>query len=55
MQFLRDSLTYFYPEQHHILKSAEQLAVEFGYKLGVPDLSWKYSWMKSLFGWHLTK
>jgi O-antigen/teichoic acid export membrane protein/glycosyltransferase involved in cell wall biosynthesis len=55
VHFLRDSLGYFYPEQRHILESAEQIAAEFGYELGVPDLSWKYSWIKSLFGWHLTK
>ncbi len=55
LQYLRNSLVYFYPKQRHILESAEQIAAEFGYELGVPDLSWKYSWTKLLLGRHLTE
>ena len=29
--------------------------MEFGGHLGVPGLSWKYSWVKKVFGWHVAK
>lgn len=53
--FLRDSLIYFYFESRPIVQQAEQIAAELGYELGVPELSWKYSWIKTLFGWRLAK
>ena len=55
VQFLRDSLIYFYPETSHILQEATQLAAEFGEPLGTPTLSWKYSWIKVSLGWGATK
>ncbi|WP_158748508.1 oligosaccharide flippase family protein [Acidobacterium sp. S8] len=55
LQFLRDSLMYFYPEQHRILEMAEQIAAESGFELGAPTLSWKYVWIEKLFGWDRVK
>jgi hypothetical protein len=55
LQFLRDSLIYFYPEQRGILESAQRMAAELGFELGTPRLSWKYSWIKTLFGWNYAK
>jgi glycosyltransferase involved in cell wall biosynthesis len=55
LQFLRDSLIYFYPETFHVLEEATQLAAEFGEPLGTPKLSWKYSWIKMSLGWGATK
>ena len=55
IQFLRDSMIYFYPDQPHILKQANQLAEELGEALGVPYVSWKYAWIVRLFGWDVTK
>jgi glycosyltransferase involved in cell wall biosynthesis len=55
LQFLRDSLIYFYPETSHIIQEARQLAAEFGEPLGTPALSWKYSWIEMSFGWSATK
>ncbi len=55
VEYLRDSLIYFYPEKGHIVKQAEQIATELGYELGIPYLSWKYYWIEALFGWHLAK
>lgn len=55
LQFLRDSLIYFYPETSHIIREARQLAAEFGEPLGTPALSWKYSWIRMSLGWGATK
>ena len=55
LQFLRDSLIYFYPETSHILREASALAEELGEPLGTPALSWKYSWIAMAFGWAITK
>ncbi len=55
LQFLRDSLIYFYPETSHIVAEAEQLAAELGEPLGAPPLSWKYAWLEVLFGWGAVK
>ncbi len=55
LQFLQDSLIYFYPERPDIVKEAEQIASELGGHLGTPPLSWKYSWIQTLFGWGVAK
>lgn len=55
LRYLQTSLVYFYPEMDDIVKQAEQLARELGGQLAPPDLSWKYSWMRTLLGWHLAK
>jgi O-antigen/teichoic acid export membrane protein/glycosyltransferase involved in cell wall biosynthesis len=55
VQFLRDSLIYFYPEKPHIFRQAERLAEEMGKPLGFPSLSWKYLWVERLFGWGVVK
>lgn len=55
LQYLRDSLTYFYPERTDILSQANEFAREFGTPLGAPYASWKYSWIVSLFGWNTAK
>lgn len=51
VQFMRDSLIYFYPVRRDIVSQAEQMAMEFGEQLGVPALPWKYSWIEKAFGW----
>jgi glycosyltransferase involved in cell wall biosynthesis len=55
LRYLQTSLIYFYPEKPEIVGQAEQIAKELGGELGLPRLSWKYSWMKLLFGWNLAK
>jgi hypothetical protein len=55
LQFLRDSLIYFYPETSHIVAAAERLAAELGGQLGSPALSWKYAWLEVCFGWFAVK
>jgi hypothetical protein len=55
LQYLRDSLIYFYPEKPHIVRQANQLAAELGEPLGAPELSWKYSWLEMSLGWVVVK
>jgi PST family polysaccharide transporter len=55
VQYIRDSLIYFYPESSQILVQAQDLALELGEPLGAPDLSWKYSWIERSFGWVAAK
>jgi len=53
--YLRNSLIHFYPERPDIVEQAEKLALEMGAPLGPPELSWKYSWIRSVFGWNIAK
>lgn len=55
LQYLRNWLIWFYPERKEIVEEAQQIAQEIGEPLGVPSLSWKYFWIKNLFGWRLAK
>jgi glycosyltransferase involved in cell wall biosynthesis len=55
LRYLRSSLIHFYPEKAAIVREAEQLSLELGEPLGVPSLSWKYTWARSIFGWHAAK
>jgi PST family polysaccharide transporter len=55
LRYLRTSLVYFYPERLDIVSQAEQMAMEFGERLGAPVLSWKYSWIEKVFGWGIAK
>lgn len=55
VQYIRNWLIHFYPEQTEIVQEARRLAADFGEELGEPSLSWKYAWIKTLFGWHAAK
>lgn len=55
LKYLRTSLLYFYPERRDIVSQAEQLAIQCGERLGIPSLSWKYSWIEKVFGWRIAK
>ncbi len=50
VKFLQSWLIYFYPERPDIVRQAEQMARDLGGRLEVPQLSWKYSWIKAVFG-----
>ena len=54
VRYLQNWLVYFYPERPDIVKQANQMANTLGGQLQVPRLSWKYAWMKPLFGSGLT-
>jgi hypothetical protein len=53
--YLQRNLIYFYPERQDIVEHADEMARQMGQKLNVPSLSWKYSWARALFGWHVAK
>jgi glycosyltransferase involved in cell wall biosynthesis len=55
VRFLQDRMVVFYPEQMDIFRQAEHLSKSLGGQLDAPRLSWKYSWIKSLFGWRLAR
>lgn len=55
VKFLQNWMVFFYPERLDIFRQAEDLAWKLGGELQVPRLSWKYSWIKMLFGWRLAR
>jgi glycosyltransferase involved in cell wall biosynthesis len=55
VNFLQDRMVVFYPERLDIFRQAEQLSRNLGRRLEVPRLSWKYSWIRALFGWRLAR
>ena len=55
LNFLRTCQIDFYPERLDIVKQAEEMAKDLGGQLGTPGLSWKYSWIKTAFGWSIAK
>lgn len=55
VRYLQTWLIHFYPEKSDILKQAEKLASSLGGHLEVPRLSWKYAWIRDVFGWGLAK
>jgi PST family polysaccharide transporter len=55
VEFLRASLASFYPDRSDIVEEAQRMAAEMGEELGLPRLSWKYAWIRSLFGWEAAK
>jgi glycosyltransferase involved in cell wall biosynthesis len=55
VKYLQTWLPNFYPERPDIVKQVQQLAAALGGKLAVPRLSWKYAWIKAIFGWTAAK
>jgi glycosyltransferase involved in cell wall biosynthesis len=55
LNYLQTWLINFYPERPDIVEELMGLAKELGGRLEVPRLSWKYSWLKPLFGYRFAK
>jgi hypothetical protein len=55
IQYLRNWSINFYPDHSDVFQSAQRLAKELGGTLEVPQLSWKYNWIRQLFGWRSAK
>ncbi len=55
LSYLQTRFIRFYPERITLVKQLQQLAAILGGRLEVPQLSWKYSWMRKILGWTLTK
>ena len=50
-----DRFDRYYPEHPDFVREFEALAGELGGKLTEPELSWKYNWIRRLFGWEAAK
>ena len=55
VKFLQNWMEFFYPERLDIFGQAEEMAKALGGQLEAPRLSWKYSWIKALFGWRIAR
>jgi glycosyltransferase involved in cell wall biosynthesis len=55
VKYLQNWMIHFYPERPDIVNRAEQMATKLDGRLMAPQLSWKYSWIRSLFGWGMAK
>jgi hypothetical protein len=49
--YLNNWYLHFLPDRHGLVPQLEQLAVELGGALEEPTLSWKYDWLRRLWGW----
>jgi glycosyltransferase involved in cell wall biosynthesis len=55
LKYLQNWLIFFYPDRPDLVAKANQMAKSLGGRLGEPRLSWKYSWIRGLFGWKPAK
>ena len=55
LNYLQTCLVYFFPERQDIVAEMEQTARDLGGMLSSPRLTWKYSWMETIFGLSLAK
>ncbi len=55
VKFLQNWMVFFYPERLDIFEEAAEMARDLGGKLIVPPMSWKYSWIKVMFGLSIAK
>jgi len=53
--FMQNWMFYFYPERPDLVGRMREMAQGLGGQLEAPRLSWKYSWIKQLFGWKFAK
>ena len=55
VSYLQTWLPHFFPERPDLVRQTQDLAAELGGRLEVPELSWKYDWIRILCGWHAAK
>ncbi len=55
VRYLNNWSIHFYPERIDLFEKMKSLAEGLGGKLEIPSLSWKYSWIRALFGWKAAK
>ncbi len=51
IRYLQNYLIDFYPLRLDIVEQMRAVAKDLGGQLEIPRLPWKYSWIKSIFGW----
>jgi glycosyltransferase involved in cell wall biosynthesis len=55
VRYLQTWFAVFYPGRPDLVEQVKELARSLGGELKEPTLSWKYAWIKALFGWGLAK
>ena len=55
LKYLQTDLPYYHPGRPDLVEQSERLAATLGGRLGPPQLSWKYAWIRRLFGWTAAK
>jgi glycosyltransferase involved in cell wall biosynthesis len=55
IQYIQDWLSYFHPNRPDLVEELVQMAAELGGSIRLPSLSWKYSFLRQLFGWKTAK
>jgi glycosyltransferase involved in cell wall biosynthesis len=55
VKYLQNWLLFFYPDRPDLVVKAQVMARVLGGHLEEPRLSWKYRWIRALFGWNLAK
>jgi hypothetical protein len=55
VRYLQNWAIHFYPERIDIFAQMKTLAADLGGQLALPKLSWKYTWIRNLFGWKAAK
>jgi glycosyltransferase involved in cell wall biosynthesis len=55
LSYLQKRFIRFYPERISVVDQLQQLAATLGGRLEIPELPWKYSWMRKVLGWKATK
>jgi glycosyltransferase involved in cell wall biosynthesis len=55
VNYLQAWLPNFHPARPDIVEEAEELAASLGGELRSPQLSWKYEWIRRLFGWKVAR
>src|SRR5437763_10842977 len=55
LNYLQLRFIRFYPARVAFVEQLQRLAATLGGQLEIPQLSWKYSWIRKIFGWRLYK
>ena len=55
LRYLQNWLPFFYPSSPELVAKAQAMAGALGGRLEEPQLPWKYSWLRTLFGWNVAK
>lgn len=55
MRYLQTWLVHFYPNRQDLVFEMQQLAANLAGRLDPPRLSWKWDWIRRLFGWRTAK
>jgi glycosyltransferase involved in cell wall biosynthesis len=55
LRYIQTWLLNFYPNRLDLVEELTQMAIELGGTIAPPSLSWKYRWLRQLFGWQFAK